>query len=108
MSGIDFADGYKKAGQYEYLLDAVKWGTDYLIKCNSGKNELYVQVGNGQTDHGYWYPPEYINYPYPSYKIDESNPGSDVAAETAAALAAAAIFERYRFILFTNMSSTSY
>ena len=90
-SGIDFADGYKKAGQFEYLLDAVKWGTDYLIKCHSGKNELYVQVGNGQTDHGFWYPPEYINYEYPSYKIDETNPGSDVAAETASALAAASI-----------------
>ena len=90
-SGIDFAEGYKKAGQYDYLLDAVKWGTDYLIKCHTGKNELYVQVGNGQTDHGYWYPPEYIDYEYPSYKIDESNPGSDVAAETAAALAATSI-----------------
>ena len=90
-SGVDFAEGYKRAGQYEYLLDAVKWGTDYLIKCHSGKNELYVQVGNGQIDHGYWYPPEYINYEYPSYKIDESKPGSDCAAETAAALAATSI-----------------
>ena len=90
-SGVDFAEGYKRAGQYEYLLDAVKWGTDYLIKCHSGKNELYVQVGNGQTDHGYWYPPEYINYDYPSYKIDSSKPGSDCAAETAAALAATSI-----------------
>ena len=90
-SGIDFADGYKKAGQYEYLLDAVKWGTDYLLKCHSGKDELYVQVGNGQIDHGYWYPPEYINYEYPSYKVDASNPGSDVAAETASALAAASL-----------------
>ena len=90
-SGVDFADGYKKAGQYENLLDAVKWGTDYLIKCHTGKDELYVQVGNGQTDHGYWYPPEYIDYKYPSYKIDASNPGSDCAAETAAALAAASL-----------------
>ena len=39
-SGVDFADGYKKAGQYEILLDTVKWGTDYLIKCHTGKNEL--------------------------------------------------------------------
>ncbi len=36
-SGVNFADGYKKAGQYEYLLDAVKWVTDYLIKCHSVK-----------------------------------------------------------------------
>ena len=90
-SGVEFADAYKKIGQYQYLLDAVKWGTDYFIKCHSGKDELYAQVGNGQTDHQYWYPPEYINYEYPSYKVDATHPGSEVAAETAAALAAASI-----------------
>ena len=90
-SGIDFADGYKKAGQWENLLDAVKWGADYMIKCHSGKDELYVQVGNGQLDHQYWYPPEYIKYKYPSYKITSSDPGSDVAAETASFLAATSI-----------------
>ena len=98
-SGIDFADGYKKAGQYEILLDTVKWGTDYFIKCHTGKNELYVQVGNGSNDHGDWVPPEYMQYKYPSYKIDEKNPGSDVAAETAAALAAA-------YLLFKDVDST--
>jgi hypothetical protein len=90
-SGITFADGYKKAGQMDYLLDAVKWGTDYFIKCHTGKDELYVQVGSGQTDHTYWTPPEYITYEYPSYKITASAPGSEVAAETAAALAAASV-----------------
>ena len=90
-SGITFADGYTKSGQMEYLLDAVKWGTDYLIKCHTSKDELYVQVGNGQTDHTYWLPPEYITYDYPSYKVTSSDPGSEVAAETAAALAAASI-----------------
>jgi hypothetical protein len=90
-SGITFADGYKKTGQMDYLLDAVKWGTDYFIKCHTGKDELYVQVGSGQTDHTYWTPPEYITYEYPSYKITASAPGSEVAAETAAALAAASV-----------------
>ena len=90
-SGITFADGYKKAGQMDYLLDAVKWGTDYFIKCHTGKDELYVQVGSGQIDHTYWTPPEYITYEYPSYKITASAPGSEVAAETAAALAAASV-----------------
>ena len=94
-SGITFAEGYKKSGQTEYLLDAVKWGTDYLIKCHTAKDELYVQVGNGQIDHSSWVAPEYIQYEYPSYKITSSKPGSDVAAETAAALAAASIlFEK--------------
>ena len=90
-SGIEFKDGYKKAGQWENLLDMVKWGSDYFVKCHSGKNELYVQVGDGMADHGHWYPPEYINYEYPSFKIDAKNPGSEVAAESASFLAAASI-----------------
>ena len=90
-SGVEFAAGYKKAGQWDQLLDMIKWGTDYFIKCHSGKNELYVHVGDGTTDHGHWLPPEFINYAYPSYKIDESGPGSEVAAETAASLAAASL-----------------
>ena len=90
-SGIEFAEGYKKAGQWDQLLDMVKWGTDYLIKCHSGKNELYVQVGDGMVDHGHWYPPEYMDYKYPSFKISAGSPGSEVAAETASALAAASI-----------------
>ena len=90
-SGVEFAEGYKKAGQWEQFLDMLKWGTDYFIKCHSAKHTLYAQVGDGNTDHGYWYPPEYINYKYPSYKIDESGPGSELAAETAASLAAASL-----------------
>ena len=90
-SGIEFAEGYKNSGQWKYILEAVKWGTDYFIKCHSAKDTLYVQVGSATFDHGAWVPPEYINYEYPSYKIDAENPGSEVAAETAAALTAASI-----------------
>ena len=98
-SGITFEDGYTKSDQFEYLLDTVKWGTDYLLKCHTSKDELYVQVGNGQIDHTYWLPPEYITYDYPSYKITSENPGTEVSAETAAALAAASI-------LFKNIDSS--
>ena len=98
-SGITFEDGYTKSDQFEYLLDTVKWGTDYLIKCHTSKDELYVQVGNGQIDHTYWLPPEYITYDYPSYKITSEKPGTEVSAETAAALAAASI-------LFKNIDSS--
>ena len=90
-SGIEFAKGYKAANQFEILLDTVKWATDYFIKCHPEKDTLYVGVGNGVVDHSFWIAPEYIYYDYPSYKIDSSNPGSEVAGETAAALAAASI-----------------
>ena len=90
-SGIDFKDGYKKANQFEILLDTIKWATDYFIRGHPEKDVLYVQVGDGIKDHSFWYPPEYIDYEYPSYKIDSTKPGSEVAAETAASLAATSI-----------------
>ena len=86
--GIEFAEGIKKAGQWDYYLDTVKWGTDYFIKCHPSKNTYYAQVGSGQTDHGFWYPPEYMTYKYPSYKVTA---GTEVCAETAAAFTAASL-----------------
>ena len=102
-SAIDFADGYKKAGQYKYVLDMIKWGTDYFIKCHPSKNELYITVGDASLDHSYWYPPEYINYEYPSYKIDPDHPGTEVAAETAATLAAASILFKEEDALYSEL-----
>jgi len=84
-------DGYKEAGQWEYMKDLLKWGMDYFIKCHTDKYVLYGQVGNGSLDHGAWVPPEDIDYEYPSYKITASAPGSDLAAETSASMVAASM-----------------
>jgi len=89
FSAYKWKDGYKDAEQWDYIKDCIKWGTDYFLKCHTGKNELYGQVGNGSLDHGEWVAPEDMTYEYPSYKIDTSGPGSDLAGETAATLAAA-------------------
>jgi len=88
---LEWKDGYKQAGQWEYMKDLLKWGMDYFVKCHTGDNVLYGQVGNGSLDHGAWVPPEEIDYKYPSYKITASAPGSDLAAETSAALVAASM-----------------
>ena len=61
-SGIEFETAYKSSNQWDNLLDMIKWGTDYLIKCHPSKDVLYVAVGDGVIDHGYWYPPEFITY----------------------------------------------
>ena len=42
--GIDYKDGYKTAEEWSILLDTVKWGTDFIMKCHVAENELYVQV----------------------------------------------------------------
>jgi len=51
-------------------------------------NELYGQTGEGGPDHGYWGRPEDWHLgPRRSFKITTTQPGSDLAGETAAAFA---------------------
>lgn len=82
---------YQNSGQLPYILDNIKWAADYLIKCHTGPNEFYYQVGAGGTDHSWWGPAEVMQMARPSYKVTMSSPGSTVVGEAAAALAAASI-----------------
>lgn len=52
---------------------------------------ILSQVGDGDTDHYCWQRPEDMTTSRQAYKIDQNNPGSDLAGETAAAMAAAAL-----------------
>ncbi len=88
---IEYKEAYAQSGQLEIIKRNLKYVTDYFIKCHTGPNELYGQVGNGQEDHAFWVAPEVYPNARPSYKIDATKPGSDLAAETAAALAATSI-----------------
>jgi hypothetical protein len=79
------------SGQLEYILDEIKWVSDYLMRCHPSPNVFYYQVGNGNTDHSWWGPAEVMQMERPSYKVDLANPGSTVVAESAAALASSAV-----------------
>merc|ERR1719322_1787122 len=89
---ISFEDGYRNACQLEYIKKTIQWATDYFIDVNRLPNEFIGQIGAGDADHGYWGRPEDMDMDRPIYSISPSNPGSDLAGETAAALAAASIF----------------
>ena len=89
--GLQYEEGYRLAGQLEELRETVRWGTDYLMKAHTAESELYGQVGNSQLDHNQWTRPSDSTAPRPAYKITRERPGSDLAAETASALAAASI-----------------
>ncbi|KAK6934503.1 Glycoside hydrolase family 9, partial [Dillenia turbinata] len=91
---IDYANEIAAAGEFGHALEAIKWGTDYFIKAHTHPNVLWVQVGDGDTDHYCWQRPEDMTTSRQAHKIDEKNPGTEVAAETAAALAAASILFR--------------
>ncbi|ROT77623.1 Endoglucanase E-4 [Penaeus vannamei] len=88
---IDYGAAYIQAGEMPYMKEAVKWATDYFLKAHVSPTVLYGQVGNGQLDHAFWGRPEDMTMDRPAYKITEANPGSDLVAETSAALAAASI-----------------
>ena len=100
--GVEYTQAYKQSGQFDELLEAVKWGTDYFLKAHEtsgGKTDkLWVQVGEGgsDNDHGYWGAPETVeaNTTRNAFYIDANNPGSDVAASTSSALAAASMLFR--------------
>lgn len=74
---------------------AIRWATDYLLKCATATpGRLYVGVGDPNVDHKCWERPEDMDTARSVYSVSPSNPGSDVAAETAAALAAASLVFR--------------
>ncbi|CAK9163058.1 unnamed protein product [Ilex paraguariensis] len=93
---IEYGKQMASSGELGHAMDAVKWGTDYLIKAHPQPDVLYGEVGDGNTDHYCWQRPEDMTTSRQAYKIDPSNPGSDLAGETAAAMAAASlVFRRY-------------
>lgn len=98
--GIEYYDAYRESGQLMHLSRNIKWATDYLLNSfandRPGEYVLYGQVGNGKQDHKWWGPLEVVHYEMerPAYKIDTSCPGTDLAAETSAALSASSILFR--------------
>lgn len=98
--GVEYYDAYEKSGQLVHLSQNIKWATDYLVNSfandNPGEYVLYGQVGDGKQDHKWWGPLEVVHYEMerPVYKIDTSCPGTDLAAETSAALASSSILFR--------------
>ncbi|KAG5539556.1 hypothetical protein RHGRI_019926 [Rhododendron griersonianum] len=91
---VEYGRQMAASGELSHAMDAVKWGTDYLIKAHPQPFVLYGEVGDGNTDHYCWQRPEDMTTSRQAYKIDPSNPGSDLAGETAAAMAAASIVFR--------------
>ena len=77
--------------QLQYAREAVRWATDYLLKATAESEKIHVQVGDPYGDHACWERPEDMDTSRSVYTIDKDRPGTEVAAETAAALAAASL-----------------
>ncbi|XWS39574.1 hypothetical protein CRYUN_Cryun18bG0066900 [Craigia yunnanensis] len=88
---IEYRKEITNLNQMGHTLWAIRWGTDYFMKAHTQPNVLWGQVGDGDSDHYCWERAEDMTTPRTAFKLDQDHSGSDLAGETAAALAAAAI-----------------
>ncbi|WP_406609225.1 glycoside hydrolase family 9 protein [Agarivorans sp. JK6] len=84
---VDYPQAYEQTNQLKHIKNNLRFVADYFVKAHTAPNEFYGQVGKGSVDHAWWGSAEVMQMERPSYKIDAANPGSDLAGETAAALA---------------------
>ncbi|AAF87112.1 F10A5.13 [Arabidopsis thaliana] len=88
---LEYGDQMNAVNQLDPAKDSLRWITDYLIKAHPSDNVLYIQVGDPKVDHPCWERPEDMKEKRPLTKIDVDTPGTEVAAETAAAMASASL-----------------
>jgi endoglucanase len=103
---IEFKQAFIDTGNYDHMVEVVKYFTDFFLRCSfkdAGGNVVAYcyQTGDGSVDHAYWGPPELqdpeglkvigqtgVTYPRPAWFAYPEIPGSDVCAQAAASLAA--------------------
>ncbi|XP_006643915.2 endoglucanase 1-like [Oryza brachyantha] len=93
-SVLEYGRQMAAAGELGHAMEAVRWGADYFVKAHPEPDVLYAEVGDGDSDHSCWQRPEDMTTSRQAYRLDHQHPGSDLAGETAAALAAASLVFR--------------
>lgn len=92
-SVIEF--GQLMGPELQHALEAIRWGTDYLLKATRVPDSVVGAVGDPNADHNCWQRPEDMDTPRTSYVVNKQKPGSEVSAEIAAALAASSMVFRH-------------
>ncbi|EEC78672.1 hypothetical protein OsI_18802 [Oryza sativa Indica Group] len=100
---LEYGKQMAAAGELRNAMDAVKWGTDYFIKAHPEPDVLYGEVGDGDSDLSCWERPEDMTTSRQAFRVDPQHPGSDLAADTAAAMAAASIVFRGTYPDYANL-----
>ncbi|KAF6166536.1 hypothetical protein GIB67_005398 [Kingdonia uniflora] len=88
---LEYGARMKSVNQLEPACDSLKWITDYLINTHPEPNKLCIQVGDPDVDHNCWERPETMDEARTLLIANKTSPASDIAAETAAALASASM-----------------
>ncbi|KAH9775347.1 Endoglucanase 20 [Citrus sinensis] len=90
-AAVEYQREISSVNQLGYLRGAIRWGTDFILRAHTSPTTLYTQVGDGNADHQCWERPEDMDTPRTLSRITSDSPGSEAAAESAAALASASI-----------------
>ncbi|MCY0966707.1 glycoside hydrolase family 9 protein [Parathalassolituus penaei] len=94
---VENPQAYEASGQMQHIRNNLRFVADYFVAAHPDDNTFYGQVGTGSSDHAWWGPVEVLEATgkatatRPSYAISPTCPGTDLAGETAAALAAIAM-----------------
>jgi endoglucanase len=99
---VEYRSAYTSSGQLTHLLNNLRVVNDYFIRAHPQPNVLYGQVGAGGADHQWWGPAEVMPMARPAMRIHAGCGGSDLAAETAAAMAAASMVFRPTDAAYAN------
>ena len=55
----EYRSTFDNNGLTNTILETIKYATDYFLRSHPDADTFYYQVGDGNTDHGYWGSPEY-------------------------------------------------
>ncbi|PSR99599.1 Endoglucanase [Actinidia chinensis var. chinensis] len=88
---LEYGDQMQTVNQLQPAQDSLKWITDFFINAHPSENVLFIQVGDPEADHKCWDRPETMTEKRPLTHVNTSFPGTEVAAETAAAMASASL-----------------
>ncbi|GER46854.1 endoglucanase [Striga asiatica] len=103
---IENGNKMRSNGQLPKAMGAIRWGTEYLLKSaqhlnSSGK--LYAGVGDPYKDHTCWERAEDMDTDRTAYYVTPQKPGSDLAAEMAAAMASASMVFRKTDLKYSRL-----
>uniref|UniRef100_A0A2C9WCL0 cellulase n=1 Tax=Manihot esculenta TaxID=3983 RepID=A0A2C9WCL0_MANES len=103
---LEYGDHMNTVKQLGHAQESLKWITDYLINAHPSPDVLYFQVGDPDIDHNCWQRPETMTEERPLLQVNASFPGTDVAAETAAAMASASLVFKKINSTYSNLLLT--
>ncbi|CAO1631634.1 unnamed protein product [Sympodiomycopsis kandeliae] len=103
-SAVLWGQGFEDAGQAYYLDSTLRNGLDWIMNASSANETLDVFVGNQSV---YWGGDLDIPQPRDVYTVTSQNPGTDVFAEAATALAAGALVYYGRAIPMSQSANGS-